>query len=163
MIVIGFATASYTVNESVGTFQVDVQIFNPADDQPLSAAISAVVQTIAGTASKPVHRINNNINIIDTECYLFILAGGSDYREISASLFDVFLLFDNSNRRQSFSVTIENDRLLEGTESFSLQLRFDPFSIDPLSNVRLSPDVLVVTIIDDDVPGIISSSSICIV
>ena len=85
------------------------------------------------------------------------VVGGSDYRGINASFLDVYLIFDNNNRRQSFSMAIVDDRLLEGTESFTLQLRSDPFS--PLSSVRLSPDVSVVTIIDDDVPGIILSSS----
>ena len=85
------------------------------------------------------------------------VVGGSDYRGINASFLDVHLIFDDNNRRQSFSVAIVDDRLLEATESFTLQLRSDPFS--PLSSVQLSPDVLVVTIIDDDVPGIMSSSS----
>ena len=61
-IVIGFADANYTVSESVGTFQVDIQVFNPTDDQPLLLVIPVFVQTIDGTASKLVHRINNNID-----------------------------------------------------------------------------------------------------
>ena len=52
MITIGFADASYTVNESVGTFQVDVQVFNPTDDQPLPPSVYFVIQTVSGTASK---------------------------------------------------------------------------------------------------------------
>ena len=55
MITIGFANTSYTVSESVGTFQVDVQVFNPRDDQPLPVEIYLVllvVQTVSGTASK---------------------------------------------------------------------------------------------------------------
>lgn len=52
MITIGFADASYTINESVGTFQVDVQVFNPTDDQPLSPLVDLVIQTVSGTASK---------------------------------------------------------------------------------------------------------------
>ena len=54
MITIGFAQTSYTVSESVGTFQVGVEVFNPTDDQPLPGTqyIALVIQTIPGTASK---------------------------------------------------------------------------------------------------------------
>lgn len=84
---------------------------------------------------------------------VYSLAGGSDYQEIKASQLDVLLTFDNNNRRQSFSVAIADDQLVEGTESFTLQLRFDPFLIPRRSNILLSPNVSVVTVLDDDDPG----------
>jgi hypothetical protein len=45
---------------------------------------------------------------------------------------------------------IIDDSSMEDTESFSLELRFDPFALEPPSNVILSPNVSVVTISDDD-------------
>ena len=81
------------------------------------------------------------------------LVGGSDYAEISAEILEVFLTFDNLNRQRSFDVTIIDDSSIEDTESFSLELRFDPFGILPSSNVVLHPNVSVVTILNDDEPG----------
>jgi hypothetical protein len=86
---------------------------------------------------------------IDAE-YSNSLAGGSDYQEIIALNLDVFLTFDNNNRQRSFDVTIINDSSMEDTESFSLELGFDPFALESPSNVILSPNVSVITISDDD-------------
>ena len=78
------------------------------------------------------------------------LAGGSDYQEISALNLDVF---DNANRQRSFDVTIIDDSSMEDAESFSLELRFDPFALEPPpSQVILSPNVSLITILDDDEP-----------
>ena len=94
---------------------------------------------------------------------LHCLVGGSDYQEIRASSLDGLLLGFDDNRRQSFSVTIIDNLIVEDTESFTLQLRFDPFDLLPPSSVRLSPNVSVVTILDDDDdPGIVSSSIVYI-
>ena len=51
-IIIGFTNTSYTVDEGVGTLQVDVQVFSPPDDQPLSDAVETVLLTVSGSASK---------------------------------------------------------------------------------------------------------------
>ena len=59
------------------------------------------------------------------------------------------LLFSQTSRRQSFFVTISDDKLLESTEDFNLELRFDPF-VTPPSGVILSPNVSTVSIEDDD-------------
>ena len=60
------------------------------------------------------------------------------------------MIFDDDNRRQSFSVTIIDDETMENTaETFALELQFDPF-IDPRSNILLIQNVSVVTITDDD-------------
>ena len=76
------------------------------------------------------------------------LAGGSDYAEINADNFDVFLTFNNE---QSFNVTILDDSLLElDVEDFTLELRFDPFALQLPSNVILSPNVSTVDILDND-------------
>ena len=89
---------------------------------------------------------------IDAE-YLNSPVGGSDYQEIIALNLDVFLTFDNANRQRSFDVTILDDSSMEDAESFSLELRFDPFALEPPpSNVILSPNVSVVTVLDDDEP-----------
>ena len=53
---IGFANTSYTVSETVGMLQVDVQVFNLPDDQRLPATVNLVIQTVSGSASK-VHII----------------------------------------------------------------------------------------------------------
>ena len=68
-------------------------------------------------------------------------------------MIDDFLSFGNAHRRQSFSVTIVNDLIVEHiTKSFTLKLGFDP-SVPRPSNVRLSPNVSVVTILDNDEIG----------
>lgn len=51
-IIIGFERSNYTVNESIGTQEVRVRILVPPDDQPFSAEIALVVQTIVGSRSK---------------------------------------------------------------------------------------------------------------
>ena len=78
--------------------------------------------------------------------FVHSLAGGSDYAEINADNFDVFLTFNNE---QSFNVTILDDSLLElDVEDFTLELRFDPFAFPP-SNVILRPNVSSIHILDD--------------
>jgi hypothetical protein len=102
-----------------------------------------------------VHRINS---IIDAGCYLlYIIVGGSDYQEIRKSLYFDDYYYIYYYHRQSFSVAIIDDLLLEGTENFTLRLSgYHPYSPYPYSIILdLSPDVSIVTIIDDDVPGIL--------
>ena len=78
-----------------------------------------------------------------------MLAGGSDYQEINALNFDVFLTFDDINRHRSFLVAIINDTLFElDVENFTLELRFDPFAFEPPSDVILRPNISVVNILD---------------
>ena len=78
---------------------------------------------------------------------VYSLAGGSDY----ALNLDVFLIFDNLNHQQSFDVAIVNDLLLElDVEDFTLELRYDPFALEPPSNVILRPSVSTIEIVDDD-------------
>ena len=50
--IIGFTNTSYTINEGIGTLQVDVRVLNPPDDQPLPASVDLVIQTVSGSASK---------------------------------------------------------------------------------------------------------------
>ena len=84
-----------------------------------------------------------------------MIAGGTDYKEINLSTFDVLLRFDMNNRRMSFPVTINDDELLESTEDFNLELRFDV----QLSGVRLHPNVSTVYIEDDDSNYIVTAAS----
>ena len=88
---------------------------------------------------------------IDAE-YSKLLAGGIDYQEIIPLNLDVLLMFSEMNRRESFDVTIIDDSAFElDVEDFTLELRFDPFALDPPpSNVELSPNVSTIEIIDDD-------------
>ena len=51
-IIIGFTNVSYTVNEGVGSLQVDVQVFNLPDNHPTPATVNLVIQTVSGSASK---------------------------------------------------------------------------------------------------------------
>ena len=79
------------------------------------------------------------------------LVGGNDYQEINAKSPNEFLIFDNNNRRQSFSVAITNNSFFEqDIKNFSLELRFAPSEIPLPSNVQLSQDVTTIEILDDD-------------
>lgn len=49
---IGFEQTKYTVNESVGTVEVYVSVFDPPDEVILPLPIDLVIQTIPGTAGK---------------------------------------------------------------------------------------------------------------
>ena len=82
------------------------------------------------------------------------LVGGSDFQEIIALNLDVFLTFDNVNRQLPFDVTIIDDPIFERDESFTLELRFDPFALELPSNVILSPNTTTVDVIDNE--GIIT-------
>ena len=81
---------------------------------------------------------------------LLLLAGVADYRQLIAENFDVFLTFNDGNRRASFSVQIFDDNILEDIEDFDLELRFDPFAPIP-SGVILDPAVATVFILDDGI------------
>ena len=51
-IIIGFTNTSYTVDEGIGTLQVDVRVLYVPDDQPLPASVDVVIQSVSGSASK---------------------------------------------------------------------------------------------------------------
>ena len=51
-IIIGFTNTNYTVDEGIGTLQVDVQVFHVPDNQPLPTSVALVIQTVSGSASK---------------------------------------------------------------------------------------------------------------
>jgi hypothetical protein len=51
-IIVAFTNTSYTVDEEIGTLQVDVRVLNPSDDQPLPASVDLVIQSVSGSASK---------------------------------------------------------------------------------------------------------------
>ena len=84
-----------------------------------------------------------------------MIAGGTDYKEINLSTFDVLLRFDMNNRRMSFPVTINDDELLESIEDFNLELRFDV----QVSGVILNPNVSTVYIKDDEGNYIVTAAS----
>ena len=90
-----------------------------------------------------------SLGVVTSNCVFILIGGGSDYEELSAVFSDVFLPFDDDNRRLMFPVTIINDDLFESIEEFNLELRFDLFGGTP-SGVILSPNVSNVKILDDD-------------
>ena len=47
-------------------------------------------------------------------------------------------------------MTIIDDPIFELDESFTLELRFDPFALEPPSNVILSPNTTTVDVIDNN-------------
>ena len=53
-IIIGFEETEYTVNESDGTVEVYVRVFNPPEGQTLPATVDLVIQTVAGSASEDI-------------------------------------------------------------------------------------------------------------
>lgn len=127
----------------MGILQVDVQVFNLPDDQRLPATVNLVIQSVSGSASKCSLLCTCNISH-------YSIVGGSDYQEITAASLDVFLMFNDTNRQQSFSVTIFDDSAFElDIEDFVLELRFDPF-ITPPSNIILHPNISTIEILDDD-------------
>ena len=145
-IIIGFTNISYTVDEGIGTLQVDVQVFSPPDDQFIQGTTLLVIQTVSRSASKCTDIVYFKV-LIDV---VYSLAGGSDYREINAVALD-YLTFNDVTRRQSFNVTIIDDPLFElDVEDFTLELRFDPFVISPPSNVILHPNTTTVDIVDNE-------------
>ena len=81
--------------------------------------------------------------------HIILIAGGLDYEELSALNADIFLSFDDDNRRLMFPVTIIDDDQFESVEEFNLELRFDLFGGTP-SGVILSPNVSNIRILDDD-------------
>ena len=143
----------YTVNESIGKLVVYVTVLNPPVDVELFTIVDLTIRTISINASKFIFLIPERkfkhvvtLNMLP----LIFIAGGSDYEELTALNADVFLPFDDDNRRLMFSVTIIDDDLFESVEEFNMELRFDPFGgVTAPPRVILSPDVSRVRIIDD--------------
>jgi hypothetical protein len=61
-------------------------------------------------------------------------------------------MFNETNRRRSFNVTIIDDEYFElDAENFTLELQFDPIALElPPSNLTLHPDIATIEILDDD-------------
>ena len=138
-IIIGFTNTNYTVDEAIGTLQVDVGVLNIPDERPLTASIDLVIQSVSGSASKciePVH-LSQSIDAV------YLLAGGSDYAEINAANLDVI---NDGSRRKQFNVTIIDDLEFEVAEDFTLELKFLTLE---LSNV-ISPNTTIVEIISNE-------------
>ena len=137
----------------MGILQVNVSVINPPPDVELFATIDLGIQSLAITASKYDIKLVYTIMVI----VQLLIAGDADYEEIRLKEFDVLLVFDDMNRRLSFPVTINDDDLLESTEDFNLELRFDPFVTQQLE-VILNPNMSTVYIEDDDGNYIIDCS-----
>ena len=52
VIIIGFTNTSYTVDEGIGTLQVEVEVTNPPENQPLPASVDIYIESVSGSASK---------------------------------------------------------------------------------------------------------------
>ena len=98
-----------------------------------------------------MHRTSVHVSQSIEGAFSNSLVGGSDYQEIIALNLDELLTFNDEFRQRSFDVTIIDDSLFEvDVEDFTLELRFDPFVLEPPANVILNPNVSTVEIIDDD-------------
>ena len=64
--VVGFEQISYTVNETDGSQEVCIQIFNPPPNELLAFPITLIYQTLDGTASKLLHKTITMSSIIDS-------------------------------------------------------------------------------------------------
>ena len=62
--VVGFEQISYTVNETDGSQEVCMQIFNPPPNEQLAFTITLVYQSLDGTASKLLHKTITMSSII---------------------------------------------------------------------------------------------------
>jgi hypothetical protein len=66
-IIFGFVDTSYTVNEGVGTLQVDVRVLNVPDDQPLPFSVDLVIQSVSGSASKCTEPVYLKVLILNIQ------------------------------------------------------------------------------------------------
>lgn len=82
-------------------------------------------------------------------CTLFLNPDETDYTEIQSNRLDVLLFYDDTTRRECFTVDITNDVLVEGEEQFSMILLDEPGRAQPIDTEYL-PNTTVVTIIDAD-------------
>lgn len=82
-------------------------------------------------------------------CTLFLNPDETDYTEIQSNRLDVLLFYDDTTRRECFTVDITNDVLVEGEEQFSMILLDEPGRAQPIDTEYLS-NTTVVTIIDAD-------------
>ena len=78
------------------------------------------------------------------------ITDGTDFREIGPfQVIDAFLAsLPAGVRRQCFSISITDDDIPEGTESFTAILELDPFT--PQSGILVTPNVTEIFILDDD-------------
>ena len=142
-IIIGFENTAFSVHESDGIFDVYVSVTSPPIYYyQLLASVDLVIQTIDRNASEDNESFNNH------SYYFSFLAGGADYQELIAENFDVFLSFNDGNRRARFSVQIFDDNLVEDVEDFNLELRLNLTA--PPSEVLLDPGIATVYVLDSD-------------
>ena len=71
----------------------------------------------------------------------------TDYTPLNPDFLDVLLIFNDTTRRQCFTVRIINDAMVEGPEQFSLELLEDPFLPPPIS-ITFNASLAAVTILD---------------
>ena len=151
----------YTVNENSGAVQVLLSLSNPS-----STVVMVKVSTADRSANGKYHNAHHyasNINefhlynirldlvfqilallyVKMTEiCMLFLtcfIGGGTDYGSGPYTV-----MFPAETTNASFSVSINNDNIVEMNETFSL-------TINPFNDIMtVDPDSAVVTIVDDD-------------
>jgi hypothetical protein len=73
-VIIGFARTSYSVIESVGTLQVDIEVFypygHPFPPTGIHMHVGVFVETISGTASKCIE--STVLLMLDAVCYIIL-------------------------------------------------------------------------------------------
>ena len=79
----------------------------------------------------------------------FNSATSNDFSEISADVLDVVITFNDRQRRDCFEVKIVDDKMVENTENFNLELKF--IGQINQSGVVFQPNMAIIrsTIIDD--------------
>ena len=86
--------------------------------------------------------------MISLQLYLYTYTTDeTDYTPLNPDFLDVVLNFNDTTRRQCFTLMITNDALVEGPEQFSLELLEDPFSPPPIP-VIFNASLAAVTILD---------------
>ncbi|MDD9816217.1 MAG: putative Ig domain-containing protein, partial [Gammaproteobacteria bacterium] len=132
-VVIGFEQATYEVREDVGQFDVCVAVRVPPASQsfPADGSVALNVSTISQTGN-PTYT-----------------ADDTDLTPISGQ---TLRLFGNSLRRDCVSVSITDDAIREGSETFALQLQFAVAGANV--DVELAPALAEVTIVASDHPAV---------
>ena len=123
-VTLGFAEDSRAVmwRESSGTVTLTVEITEPAADEPLEHVFSIVANPVEGTAD-----------------------GGDDYPVTSYPVGP----FSGATRSVSVEIAIENDRVPEEAETFSVVLSLPSGAADA-GNIVIAPTTATITIEDED-------------
>ncbi len=137
-VTVGFERAGYNFNESVGTV-----VLNLVKTGSSETNISVTVTTIAGSALgknvlrfNPVHPIGNSLSFS-----FWFVTDTDDYSGVSETL-----VIGAAETEVQLPITISNDDILEGVESFLAELSLTT----PQQGVVIGLDTATLEIVDDD-------------